>query len=63
MTKTINKLMKAKCLIEKRLKLNNDLIETIKILKQDENSLKDENEAYKIALRLIKRELRKEYKK
>ena len=63
MTKTIKNLLKAKELIEKKLKLNNNLIETIKVLKEDENTLKEENEAYTIALKLIKKDLRKQYKK
>ena len=63
MTKTIKNLLKAKELIEKKLELNNNLIEIIKVLKQDENTLKEENEAYTIALKLIKKDLRKQYKK
>lgn len=63
MTKTIKNLLKAKELIEKKINLNNNLIETIKVLRQDENNLKEENEAYEIALKLIKRDLRKEYGK
>ncbi len=63
MTKKIKRLLKAKELIEKRVKLNNGLMETIKILKQDEKIMKDENEAYKIALKLIKEDLIKEYRK
>lgn len=62
MTKTIKNLLKAKELIEKKLELNNNLIETIKVLRQDEISLKEENEAYEIALKLIKKKLREEYK-
>ena len=62
MTKTIKKLLKAKELIEKKISLNNNLIETIKLLRQDENNIKEENEAYTIALKLIKKNLRKEYK-
>lgn len=63
MTKTIQRLLKAKELIEKKIKLNNNLIETIKVLRQDENSLKEENEAYEIALKLIKSKLKNEYRK
>ena len=63
MTKTIKNLLKAKELIEKKLELNNNLIETIKVLRQDENSLKEENEAYEIALKLIKKKIREEYGK
>lgn len=63
MTKTIKKLLKAKELIEKKLDLNNNLLETIKVLKQDENSLKEENEAYEIALKLIKKKIKEEYNK
>lgn len=63
MTKKIQTLLKAKELIEKKINLNNNLIETIKVLRQDENNLKEENEAYEIALKLIKRDLRKEYGK
>ncbi len=63
MTKTIKNLLKAKELIEKKLELNNNLIEIIKVLKQDENTLKEENEAYTIVLKLIKKDLRKQYKK
>ena len=61
MTKTIKCLLKAKKLIEKKLELNNNLIETIKALRQDENSLKEENEAYEIALKLINKKLKEEY--
>lgn len=63
MTKTIKNLLKAKELIEKKLDLNNNLLETIKVLKQDENNLKEENEAYKIALKLIKKKVKEEYRK
>ena len=35
MTKTIKNLLKAKELIEKKLDLNNNLLETIKAIKQD----------------------------
>jgi len=63
MTKTIKNLLKAKELIEKRLDLNNNLLETIKVLRQDENSLKEENEAYEIALKLIKKKIKEEYNK
>ena len=63
MTKTIKNLLKAKELIEKKLKLNNNLLETIKVLRQDENSLKEENEAYEIALKLIKKKIKEEYQK
>lgn len=63
MTKTIKNLLKAKELIEKKLELNNNLLETIKVLRQDENSLKEENEAYEIVLKLIKKKLKEEYGK
>lgn len=63
MTKKIQALLKAKELIEKKIDLDKDLIETIKVLRQDENSLKEEIEAYEIALKLIKKDLRKEYSK
>lgn len=63
MTKIIKNLLKAKELIEKKLDLNNNLLETIKVLKQDENSLKEENEAYEIALKLIKKKIKEEYNK
>ena len=63
MTKTIKNLLKAKELIEKKLELNNNLLETIKAIKQDENSLKEENEAYEIVLKLIKNKLKEEYGK
>lgn len=63
MTKTIKNLLKAKELIEKKLDLNNNLLETIKVLIQDENSLKEENEAYEIALKLIKKKIKEEYNK
>ena len=63
MTKTIKNLLKAKELIEKKLELNNNLLETIKAIKQDENSLKEENEAYEIALKLIKKKIKEEYGK
>lgn len=63
MTKTIKNLLKAKELIEKKLDLNNNLLETIKVLRQDENSLKEENEAYEIVLKLIKKKIKEEYNK
>lgn len=63
MTKTIKKLLNAKELIEKKINLNNDLLETIKVLRQDENNLKDENDAYEIALKLIKKRLKEEYRR
>ena len=63
MNKTIKNLLKAKELIEKRLDLSNNLLETIKVLRQDENSLKEENEAYEIALKLIKKKIKEEYQK
>jgi hypothetical protein len=63
MTKTIKNLLNAKELIEKKINLNNNLLETIKVLRQDENNLKDENDAYKIALKLIKKRLKEEYRR
>ena len=63
MTKTIKNLLNAKELIEKKINLNNDLLETIKVLRQDENNLKDENDAYEIALKLIKKRLKEEYRR
>ena len=63
MTKTIKNLLKAKELIEKKIDLNNNLLETIKVLRQDENSLKEENEAYEIVLKLIKKKIKEEYNK
>lgn len=63
MTKTIKNLLKAKELIEKKLDLNNKLLETIKVLRQDENGLKEENEAYEIALKLINKKIKEEYQK
>lgn len=63
MTKTIKNLLKAKELIEKKLDLNNNLLETIKVLRQDENSLKEENDAYEIVLKLIKKKIKEEYQK
>jgi len=63
MTKKIQTLLKAKELYEKKIDLDKDLLETIKILRKDENSLKEEIEAYEIALKLIKKDLRKEYSK
>ena len=63
MAKTIRNLLKAKELIEKKINLNNNLLETIKVLRQDENSLKDENDAYEIALKLIKKRLKEEYRR
>ena len=63
MTKTIKNLLKAKELIEKKLELNQNLLETIKVLRQDENNLKEENEAYEIALKLIKKKIKEEYGK
>ena len=63
MTKTIKNLLNAKELIEKEINLNNNLLETIKVLRQDENNLKDENDAYEIALKLIKKRLKEEYRR
>lgn len=63
MTKTIKNLLNAKDLIEKKINLNNNLLETIKVLRQDENCLKDENDAYEIALKLIKKRLKEEYRR
>jgi hypothetical protein len=63
MTKTIKNLLNAKELIEKNINLNNNLLETIKVLRQDENNLKDENDAYEIALKLIKKRLKEEYRR
>lgn len=63
MTKIIKNLLKAKELIEKKLDLNNNLLETIKVLRKDENNLKDENDAYEIALKLIKKRLKEEYRR
>ena len=63
MTKTIKKLLNAKELIEKKINLNNNLLETIKVLRQDENNLKGENDAYEIALKLIKKRLKEEYRR
>jgi hypothetical protein len=63
MTKTIKNLLNAKELIEKKINLKNNLLETIKVLRQDENNLKDENDAYEIALKLIKKRLKEEYRR
>ena len=63
MTKTIKNLLNTKELIEKKINLNNNLLETIKVLRQDENNLKDENDAYEIALKLIKKRLKEEYRR
>ena len=63
MTKTIKNLLNAKELIEKKINLNNNLLETIKVLRRDENNLKDENDAYEIALKLIKKRLKEEYRR
>ena len=63
MTTTIKNLLKSKELIEKKIDLNNNLLETIKVLRQDEDSLKEENEAYEIALKLIKKKIKEEYSK
>lgn len=63
MTKTIKNLLNAKELIEKKINLNNNLLETIKVLRKDENNLKDENDAYEIALKLIKKRLKEEYRR
>lgn len=63
MTKTIKNLLNAKELIEKKINLNNNLLETIKVLRKDENCLKDENDAYEIALKLIKKRLKEEYRR
>ena len=63
MTKSLKNLLKAKELIEKKINLNNNLLETIKVLRQDENCLKDENDAYEIALKLIKKRLKEEYRR
>ena len=50
-------------LSQKKINLNNNLLETIKVLRQDENNLKDENDAYEIALKLIKKRLKEEYRR
>lgn len=63
MTKSLKNLLNAKELIEKKINLNNNLLETIKVLRQDENNLKDENDAYEIALKLIKKRLKEEYRR
>ena len=52
MTKSLKNLLKAKELIEKKLDLNNSLLETIKVLRQDENNLKE-----------IKKRLKEEYRR
>lgn len=62
MTRTVKSLIKAKNLIEKKINLNNSLLEIIKDIKQDENTLREEIEAYKVALKLIKKKLNEEYK-
>ena len=43
MTKNIKQLIKSKELIEKKINLNETLLETIKILKQDETMINEEN--------------------
>ena len=63
MTKSFRDLLKAKELIQKKKELNNKLLETIQELRQDENSLKEENEAYEVALKLIKKRIKEEYQK
>jgi len=62
MTEKIKRLLKSKELIENKINLNNTLLETIKAFKQDETKLNEENRAYKVALGLIKKELRNEYR-
>lgn len=63
MTRTVKSLIKAKNLIEKKINLNNSLLEIINDIKQDENTLREEIEAYKMALELIIKDLRKKYRK
>lgn len=58
----IKDLLKAKNFIEERINLDNNLIDTIQAIKQDETKLFEEVQALKTALKLVKRELRKEYK-
>ena len=58
----IKELIKSKELIEKKINLNNTLLDTIRIIKQDEEVIQEENKAYRVILKLVKRELKKEYK-
>jgi hypothetical protein len=62
MTKKIKDLLKSKEYIENRIELDSTLLQTIQQIKQDETKLQDEIQALKTALKLIKKELRIEYK-
>lgn len=63
MTNLLRNLLKAKELIQKKKELNNNLLETIQELRQDESILKEENDAYEVALMLIKKRIKEEYQK
>lgn len=60
---TLKELLKAKELLEKQINLNNTLLDQILQIKADETRLYEENKAYKLALNLIIKTLREQYRK
>lgn len=51
-------LLKAKQIIQKKIDLNYNLLETIKTIKQDEEDLQEEIRANKLILKLINKQIR-----
>lgn len=51
-------LLKAKQIIQKKIDLNYNLLETIKTIKQDEENLQEEIRANKLILKLINKQIR-----
>ncbi len=62
MTKNLQNLLKAKDIINNKVDLNEKLLVMIQQIKQDETYLQEECKAYRVILRLINREIKKERK-
>lgn len=51
-------LLKAKQIVQKKIKLNYNLLETIRMIKQDEETLQEEIRANKLVLKLINKQIK-----
>ena len=51
-------LLKAKEIVQKKINLNYNLLETIRMIKQDEETLQEEIRANKLILKLINKQIK-----
>lgn len=51
-------LLKAKEIVQKKINLNYNLLETIRMIKQDEETLQEEIKANKLVLKLINKQIK-----